>query len=555
MFLRISDLGYSGVNTDLASVDMPDSTFTYGSNFRILNGKVSTFNTNILMVVNPNSINVGLIQFIPNSVKDFYLLAGITTVLAFDGLTFTDITPLTPTTLTAGQEYYWCCTMISSIPVLSNPSTFPQYWSPQTTSTRLQYLNFDSTHTWKVKNYTCKTMRVCNNFLFALGMIEGGIEYSDTYRWSHPSDNGSLPFSWDETALDTIAGKSSLGGKGGGIVDGLQLRDDFVIYSKYSIDILSYVGGEFVWNRRAFSNSYGLFAINCVTEAEGFHYFISTDGDAVVTDGNSINSLFTDRVKKQFVSSINSTAKVKAYVVKNIVAKEVWFCIAELGYDKPSIAYIYNYLTKAISIRDFKKHPYSSMTFGPTLEGAITWDSIGYTWDAYNQPWSYSPSSKFANQIIAIDHDTSNIYSLEYGSSTVVAPPLVWSNVTSSWSTYVQNWDYIPPNSNLLSTDYESQTVIERHGLQIGAIEETKSIKSVWPFVITTGKLYIQLGAQDRYGAPIRWKPAVVYDPVTMYKADIRNTGKLQCWKISSYDVDMFTLSGFDIEYENGGTR
>ena len=65
----------------------------------------------------------------------------------------------------------------------------------------------------------------------------------------------------------------------------------------------------------------------------------------------------------------------------------------------------------------------------------------------------------------------------------------------------------------------------------------------------------IQFGSQDYPGAPVRWKPAVVFNPSTDRKIDIRTTGELHAWRFQSIGKIAWKLSGFTIEFERAGVR
>jgi len=90
-------------------------------------------------------------------------------------------------------------------------------------------------------------MRSHKQFLFALGLNEGGTIIPDGVRWSSPADITGIPETWDELDTTNFAGITTLGGDGGNIIDGVSLRDSFVVYRESGITVFDYVGGQFVW--------------------------------------------------------------------------------------------------------------------------------------------------------------------------------------------------------------------------------------------------------------------------------------------------------------------
>jgi hypothetical protein len=366
--------------------------------------------------------------------------------------------------------------------------------------------------------YHAKIVRSHKDFLFALNLSEGAAELASSYRWSHPADTNGLPFTWDELDLTAVAGKASIGGNSGAIVDGLGLRDAFVIYSERAINVLDYVGGEFIWQRRTLTENHGLLAKNCIAEANGVHYFLS-DGDILSNDGNSVQSILHKKLKSKLVSSIDATYYANSFAIVNPIAKEVWFCIPETGHILPSLAIIYNYVDGTTSLRSLAGNC-SAATFGPILGAPVTWSSSSDTWDTTVNAWNYDATSPFSKTIIATGNVDSAIYSLE-----------VDDGVTA------QN------------------TVLERLSMAIAGQEGAITTQTVYPHITCVGPVSIQLGSQSSVSAAVRWKPAVQFDPNTKRKVDIRTTGTLLSWRISSIGNYPFTLSGMDIEYVPNGTR
>jgi hypothetical protein len=53
----------------------------------------------------------------------------------------------------------------------------------------------------------------------------------------------------------------------------------------------------------------------------------------------------------------------------------------------------------------------------------------------------------------------------------------------------------------------------------------------------------------------VSWKPGQLFNANTQRKIDIRSTGKLHAWRISSITDTPFDIEGFDIEYTMNGLR
>lgn len=339
-----------GINFDLHHWDLPNETFTACDNIRIVDGKVIAANSPINIWAPEPATGATSIVYVQRGELHFYVVSGEHGSYCYDGNTWQDISSTDRAAAgsfsTNGPQWTSCRLGFNTI--FNLPQHFPEYWSGNS-GDKMKALPFSPTKTWKQMNYRAQVIRSHKDFLFALNLTENGVDFPYSYRWSHPADINGLPFTWDEMDLSAIASKESVGGDYGVIVDGLSLRDSFCIYTERAIHILDYIGDEFVFRRRLLSASHGLIAVNCVVEAVGRHYFI-TENDIIVNDGNSLASLLTGRLKSVF-DNINQAYYKNSFVVVNPISTEIWFCIPETGWEYPSLAIVYNYVTETFATR------------------------------------------------------------------------------------------------------------------------------------------------------------------------------------------------------------
>ena len=97
--------------------------------------------------------------------------------------------------------------------------------------------------------------------------------------------------------------------------------------------------------------------------------------------------------------------------------------------------------------------------------------------------------------------------------------------------------------------------IIERVNYPLETARNVTTITRVFPNVDGTQLLNIQFGSQDYPSGPVRWKPPVQFDPSVDRKIDVRTTGELHAWRISSTGNKAWRISGMDIEYSNAGER
>lgn len=518
--LLIENIGTKGLATDPKPWTLPAEFINLGSNFRVYAGSIQTNQGTALNSTAPVSFNPGHIFKVGSTSNSFWIICGRTAVYVFDGSAWTDISSVAGYSgLSTDNELLWNACMLGQIPIVNNPQAHPEYWSPQSVGTQLQPLLFSPGNTFASQSIQAKILRSHRNFLFAMNLVESGVDFPDTYRWSHPADINGLPATWDETNASFLAGRSALGGDGGQIIDGRSLRDAFCIYSENSIDVLDYTNDEFVWRRRELSSTAGLLSRNCIAEVKGVHYFLS-NGDIVKNDGNKIESIVHNIVRNDIRDLIDSDNYDRSFVVKNDSRKEIWFCFPTVGNTYPDIAYVYNWRDLTWAVKDLFPTP-ASADQGAFSGIANNWDAITDTWNSIGRFWNSSGVSVVDTTILGIKTSDSTIHILD-------------------------------PKG---ASDNDLGTQIYRSDFPLGGTKQVTSISRVYPHIEGAGDISVRFGSQDYPGASIRWKPSVLFNPSTDRKIDIRTTGELHAWEFTSVGQNRFSMSGMTIEYSKAGFR
>lgn len=521
--LSITDFAKAGLNTDIAPWSLPGDFLTNIRNIRIENGKLVPAGGYSIWGVLPVDFEPGYLISTDSESGVFWIIPGKDSVYAYDGAVFHDITSVA--FLGSLDEDKWQGCLVADIPIINHQNWYPEYWPQQSGATKLELLPWDSTRTWKDANESCKIMRSHKQFLFALDINSNGVSTRDGVRWSAPADIGGVPPTWDHLDFTSTAGLTTLGGDGGAIVDGLSLRDAFVVYRKRGVTVFDYIGGRFIWQIRHLQSSAGLISKNAVTEVRGRHYYIS-EGDVLVNDGNTIESLMNNRIKKRFNESFDTDNYRNSYVIKNESYNEIWFCIPEHGHTYPNVAYVYNWEDGSWAVREIPEAPFSS--YGEQTSIPLTWGNVGGLWDGALGTWGQSKSTPNDDVVVAIVKPSGPGLS---GSIIVV-------------------------DSNITTGDVPFDSIVERTDFAIDGITKVTTITRMYPHIKGPGKVFVQIGSQDRPGSPIRWKDPVEYDPSIHRKIDTRTTGELHCFKVYSESSSAhWELSGIDIEYAEAGTR
>ena len=522
--LKINNMGLNGLNTDVSPWELGPGFINSGQNFRVINGTLSSFGGQALYSEIPEEIYPGHLHSVKTSLGEFWLVPGRNAVWGTNGTNWFDASSGETMSIPVGGEMEWTSSRVGRNVVISNPSHYPEYWPNPSLNQPLVPLQFDPDNTWRDKNFQCAVMRSHKNFLIALNMRELGVEYGDTYRWSHPADNNGMPYTWDENDISSIAGRAQLGSETGIIIDGLSLRDSFAIYTEGGIDILDPTYDELVWRRRKLSNSAGILSSNCVVEIKGTH-FVLTDGDIIRNDGSQINSIVHNRIRRRLNSRISPEYYNRAFVTKNYLTKELWFCIPEERSEYPTTAYIYNWNDDSWAIRDlpeettFAEYGQAFIFSGETEGNTATWSTITGTWNDIKGPWGGRQLTPLDDSVVSTNIDNT-LRSLE--------PSVSESDIPTQ----------------LHRSDYP----LEDH-------RSVTSIARVFPHMTGSETVTLRFGSQDHQGAPIRWKAPVQFNPSTDRKIDIRTTGELHAWEITSNAKGAWHISGMDIEYSNNGER
>ena len=127
----------------------------------------------------------------------------------------------------------------------------------------------------------CGALRPHTNYLMALDYTdELANPFPQLIKWSDAAEPGTIPQEW-APAPSNQAGSVSCAATPGAVVDGLTLRQQFIVYKQSSTFSLDFIGGQFIFGLRLLFANIGALSRNCVVEFEGKHAVLS-DGDFIV---------------------------------------------------------------------------------------------------------------------------------------------------------------------------------------------------------------------------------------------------------------------------------
>lgn len=522
--LQVRDFGKSGLNTDLPAWDLPPSFLTYAFNYRVFNNKLFGFGGHKTHDEFPPGFESYHVTYNPAS--GYWIFAG-TDIYAWDGTIFSSISgSLGPFTVQDG----WTSCNMGRIPVLNDQYTYPMAWLPQRTDTDFTVLPFDINDTWEDKEWSCKAMRSFGPYLIAMNMTEGSVESPDTVRWSHPAERNEVPSNWDETDPTSLAGKNILGGEAGDIIDGLALRNSFVLYRDFGITVLDYSGDSYVFNAQDLTTTANIAGINSICEVKGVH-FVICNNDIIQNTGDRIESILHLRLRVRYASVVNQDYIHNSFSVHNATTKEYWAFLPTGDAQYPNEAWVYNYREDSWSIHAVNNPTHAD--YGNLDSDARIWgenvlpENLHAIWD---ETWETATGvwAKKNNRVF---------------NKTILGP-----EVTSEGNSTIQLLDGF-------TSEVDFTTTLERTDFPLTTMQDVNTITRVYPHVKSSQDIFIQVGSQQLAGGPVAWRPKVRFKPGVDRKIDVMTTGELFSFRIEAYSNSNFEFSGLDVEYTHSGLR
>lgn len=446
----------------------------------------------------------------------YWLYMSLTDGFIFDGSSSTEITRATGGDYTGSASDRWNGCIINGVPVVNNGVDDPQMFTPIQTSTDLQLLTGWNT------NWKAEVIRQYKNFLVAINVTKSSVVYPHMVKWSDVADSGTVPDDWDETSTVNLAGETHLSETDGVLVDGVQLKDELILYKEDAVYGMQYVGGSFVFRFRRIRGLGGILAQNCAIEFQGGHFVVGGPNsyDIYIHDGQTAKSIADTRVRDAFFSDLDQDNYASTFVVPHFVHNEILICYPSSGSSLPDKALVWNYMDDKWSFRDLPANT-TCADVGIVNISAYSWATLPYaTWDEWTDTWGtrqYSP----VNDTLVMGSTDLDFYKLEDGNQ----------------------FDGV-----------DAQVIVERVGLDVGNTSDVHLVKTIYPY-IEGNALDIYVGSQMSPNEAIDWSGPYSFDPSTDYKVDVRKTGRLHSIRFTSQGNVQWGLSGFGVDVELVGRR
>jgi hypothetical protein len=538
--IQLRELGSVGIIKDVQPAGVPQNAWTDGINVRFNGHKVeraAAFRTFVGTITPATPIFIwGLYN---QGGFDSLLYAGLDGRIFKYAGTETNISEPGHVNNNDTRPYTGC--ILSSCVYFNRPDINPRVLTPGAA-------NFVNLANWPAAT-TCVSLRSFKSYLVALNTTEGGVNFPLRVRTSDQVLANSVPASWDETDTTKLATKNLLSQAKTPIVDGGELGDNFIIYTRDECWRMRYVGGNFIfdYDRLPFDNA-GLINQNCWVEVDGKH-FAWSDTDIYIHDGTSRTSLIDQRNREVFFRELNMSKAGVFFVAHDKQHNEVLFCCvsgaaaAKLrSTSYCNYAAVYNYKTDTWSFRDLPNVTAASNANAntvytwATVPGPLTWANVGGAW--YDQEDSFSRFLMFS--VVA---DTTN-------------------GITAS---KIDVLDFADLGRLALPIDGDANAnppaYVERVGFELdveGAdLRAYKQVRQFIPLADTTNGVNFSFygGKSDEAGAVVLWSGATTYNPKTGYKLDSRLSGRYLAFRLKMPTVNDFAFFGMDLDVILTGRR
>ena len=422
----------------------------------------------------------------------------------------------------------WTATVIGGVLVMTNGVDDPQYWAlvsgVPATAQKMQDLN-----NWDT-NDECKSLRAFRSFLVALNVTKSGVNFPRLVKWSTEAATQSTPTSWDETSAVVDAGEYELADSKGEILDGLPLRDTFMIYKEDSIYSMTYVGTPFIFAFRQLSPSVGALTKNCIAEYDGGHFFFG-NGDIYINDGQKVVSILPHKIRDYIFESIDGEEYKKSFVVADYGRTEMWACFptAESTSGQCNKAVVWNWTNQAFTIRDLPDLAHIGYGSVDDPNSFTTWEAAVPTWSSALGTWSQS-WSQVENVLVMAGYTDTKLYRNNSGNR----------EDTTDMTSYIQR-----TGLSTTAQGQPDQVVVKR-------------IKAIYPKMEVSGSgntVNVYVGTQMSTEEAVTWSSAYTFNPDTQSKVSVRASGKLYGVKFESTGDFDWRLDGYSIEVDDAGRR
>jgi hypothetical protein len=537
-------LGGAGINTDIPPYDLPPNALSLGVNVRFDNNKITRSPIHRTVFTLPSDFTPEYLFAIPPVTEGQDALVTVGSlgqkIYAFTGgTTLVDVTPTSPHLV--NTEFPWSHTFLGSIAYLNQKDGVPLM-------RRQGDLKFVPLHAWP-DDYRCASLRSYKDFLIATGVSKVGSEYPTMVKWSDFATFGSPPDSWAIDDTTNSAGENIVNEMRTPIIDGLTLRDSFIIYCQNEVWSMDYIGGNLMFRFRRLFDRVGIINQNCVIQVDGLHYVFDRN-DIYVNDGSTKRSICAGQVKDFIFKNLQQDKRKLCFVTHDPRLTEIHFAYPSsddlVGFEDPTTGCnriaAFNYNTGTWSFYDAPNIVGSASSVIPAGVSYEDMAAVGF------------PAATDNYRAQALDREAHTIFA----SCKDVTQDLTDSRLLG--------YDLLsdPRLNKPLCAEALKPSMMERTAIDLdesGAqLSLYKVVHTFYPqlrLTVPDDTVEFQFGAADYVGdeGPT-WTANLPFDPLTTTKVDTgRVAGRYLSWRFHYDGEGDFSFSGFDARIVTRGRR
>jgi hypothetical protein len=532
--IPLRSLGKLGVITDLNPFDLPPEAVSDARNVRFADGRITNAHVYRQALASPSggtpvfafsilkTNNPDILGYVTLDGKVFHSVSGIITEV-------TKTSGFTPANSTAVRSFCH----LQGVYYVNQEDRVPWYFNSAST-------DYDNLPNW-TSTHRCKVLRPFKDHLVALNITKTSSVYPNMVKWSNIALYDAVPDSWDPADTTKSAGENTIAEIQTDILDGLQLRNSFIVYALDQVWIMEYSGGPDVFQFFKAFGDRGILGTNCVVEVDGTH-FVFDDDDIYIHDGVSPpKSICDSRIRKHLFRNIDLSKRSVCFAYHDVVANEIWFCYNTLDGDVKWLggdctycneAAVYNYVSDSWTFYDLPN--VSSMA-------SVDWqDSLDYS-----EMTSVTYENVGTNYADMIGNAARGTYAFSITTTGLTATRML--NVDSGLGAQQP----FPASSECSVVPYA-----ERLGLDLDEVVEElrtyKNYRAIYPQMGADSSVTVsfKFGGCDFPMQDIEWDALQEYDPFTEYKVDTRARGRYLAWYVEGHNSNDYSLSGFDLDMQ-----
>lgn len=450
---------------------------------------------------------------------NYWLYQGKNKSYAVTGTTHSDITKGGATLSTVTLANQWSVGVFNGFPYANNGVNTPMYWDGDVTH---DYLELPG---WPAGSIAA-TVRSFGNFMLALNLSTAGGNLPDQVKWSAAAAAGAVPSTWAASATND-AGALQLSDTPGGNIDGAPLGNGFAVYKARDAYMLEYRPDNFVFQARILPIRRGVLARNCIANFRGRHFLVTSDGDAILTDGTAYESVLENRMQRFIFAQLDQASYGSVFVASYKKRSEILICFPSAGSAFCDLAAVWNYKDNTWGVRELPQISCAAAGVVSDTTPSEAWDADAGTWDSDTTLWNEQAGVVAEEKLVL-------------GQPNDAAPA----------SSLMLELD-----KGLTANGAAITARVSKYSMDMGDPTRVKLVRGVYPYVNADvgTQLLVRVGSQMEAAGPITWSAEVTYTVGSGQRADCFACGKYISVEFRSTAAAAWTLPSFDIEYEERG--